>query len=98
MRTLAVQIKERKKAEKAKERLIVKLQNAIFEIKTLKGIVPICARCKKIRDDQGYWNLLESNIEDHSDASFSHGVCPECAEQMYGKEKWYLKMKNQTGK
>ncbi|MEA2059670.1 MAG: hypothetical protein U9P10_03930 [Thermodesulfobacteriota bacterium] len=58
-----------------------------------KGIVPICAQCKSIRDDKGYWNKLEAYIEKHSDASFSHSVCPECAEKLYGHEDWYIKMK-----
>jgi hypothetical protein len=70
-----------------------KLQKALDEIKTLKGIVPICAQCKKIRDDKGYWNLLESYIEKHSEASFSHGMCPECLEELYGKENWYIEGK-----
>lgn len=67
------------------------------EIKTLRGIVPICASCKKIRDDKGYWNQIESYIEKHSEASFSHGVCPECADKLYGKHEWYQKGKR-TGK
>ncbi len=53
------------------------------EIKTLRGIVPICSHCKKIRDDKGYWNHLEAYIQKHSDASFSHGICPECAGKLY---------------
>ena len=65
------------------------LQKALEEIKTLKGIIPICANCKKIRDDKGYWNQLETYLESHSDALFSHGICPECKNKLYGKEKWY---------
>jgi len=53
------------------------------EIKILKGIVPICAHCKKIRDDKGYWTQLESYIRKHSEAEFSHGICQECAEKHY---------------
>jgi len=75
-------------------KLIAELENALAEIKTLKGIVPICSNCKKIRDDKGYWNLLESFIEKHSEASFSHGVCPECSDELYGNEKWYKEMRN----
>jgi len=67
--------------EKQQERLIAKLQEALAEIKTLKGFIPICASCKKIRDDEGYWNQLESYISKHTDAVFSHGICPECAEK-----------------
>ena len=55
-----------------------KLTEALETIKTLKGIVPICSYCKKIRDDKGYWSILEAYIEKHSDAQFSHGICPEC--------------------
>ena len=54
------------------------LRKALDEIKTLSGIIPICATCKKIRDDNGYWNQVEVYIRDHSDASFSHGICPDC--------------------
>ncbi len=75
-----------------------KLQKAIEEIKSLKGIVPICSNCKKIRDDKGYWNLLESFIEKHSEASFSHGICPECSDKLYGEQNWYIDMKKNKGK
>ncbi|MBI9090473.1 MAG: PAS domain S-box protein [Desulfobacterium sp.] len=84
-------ISKRKASENERERLIDKLQTALDEIKTLKGIVPICANCKKIRDDKGYWNLLESYIEKYSEASFSHGMCPECSDKLYGHENWYKK-------
>ncbi|CAB1084727.1 hypothetical protein D1AOALGA4SA_12237 [Olavius algarvensis Delta 1 endosymbiont] len=60
-----------------------KLLNAIEEIKTLSGLLPICSSCKKIRDDQGYWTRIESYIEQHSDAEFSHGICPKCAKKLY---------------
>lgn len=56
------------------------------EVKTLSGLLPICAACKKIRDDKGYWNQIESYIHKHSDAEFSHGICPECKEELYGEE------------
>jgi hypothetical protein len=49
----------------------------------LTGLLPICARCKKIRDDQGYWNQIEAYIQEHSDAKFSHGICPNCAKRLY---------------
>jgi hypothetical protein len=62
-----------------------KLTEALNEIKTLKGIIPICAHCKKIRDDEGIWNLLEEYIDTHSDASLSHGICPDCMKKYYGK-------------
>jgi two-component system cell cycle response regulator len=65
------------------ERVNTELRNALTTIKTLKGIIPICANCKKIRDDQGYWNRLEEYISRHSDADFSHGICPDCAHDLY---------------
>lgn len=63
------------------------------ENKSLKGLLPICANCKKVRDDKGYWNRIESYIEKHSDAEFSHGICPECLDKLYGDEKWYKRSK-----
>jgi hypothetical protein len=66
------------------------LQKALSEIKTLSGLLPICASCKKIRDDKGYWNQLELYIRDHSDAEFSHSICPPCADKLFG----YLKKGN----
>jgi len=66
-----------------KENKIEELEKAFREITTLRGILPICASCKKIRDDQGYWKQIESYIRDHSDAEFSHGICPPCAEKLY---------------
>ncbi len=65
------------------------LKEAQEEILTLQGILPICASCKKIRDDQGYWNKLEEYIQKHSDALFSHGLCHDCAEQLYGDQPWF---------
>ena len=75
------------------QRLEKDLIKAGKEIKTLSGLLPICSRCKKIRDDQGYWNTLESYLEKHSDASFSHGLCIECSDELYGNEDWYQDMK-----
>jgi CheY-like chemotaxis protein len=59
------------------------LQKALVEIKTLSGLLPICASCKKIRDDQGYWTQLESYISEHSEAEFTHGCCPDCMKKLY---------------
>lgn len=67
---------------------IEELRLAFDQIKTLRGIVPICANCKKIRDDQGYWNQVEVYIRDHSEAEFSHGICPDCMKKLYP---WYGK-------
>ncbi len=80
---LRLQIQEREKAEAEKEKLIVELKKALNEVKTLGGLLPICASCKKIRDDQGYWNQLEDYIQKHSEAEFSHSVCPDCAKILY---------------
>ena len=59
------------------------LRDALFEVKTLSGLIPICASCKDIRDDQGYWKRVEEYIGEHSDAKFSHSVCPSCAKRLY---------------
>ena len=80
---LKLQIEERKKAQEEKEKLIVELKNALKKVKTLGGLLPICASCKKIRDDKGYWNQLEDYIHKHSEAEFSHSVCPDCAKKLY---------------
>jgi len=74
---------ERKKIEQASARLILELQKAMSEIKTLGGLIPICASCKKIRDDKGYWNQLELYLSEHAGAEFSHGICPECSKKLY---------------
>ena len=67
------------------------LEEAENQVKVLSGLLPICASCKNIRDDNGYWNQIESYIEKHSDAQFSHGLCPECAKELYGGEEWFQK-------
>ena len=77
----------------AREReLTIRINEATAKIKTLDGLIPICANCKKIRDDKGYWDQLEGYIQSHTEAKFSHGVCPECAEKLYGK--YYAQVKN----
>ena len=76
-------ITEHKKAEEDRERLIEQLQQALAEIKQLSGFLPICASCKKIRDDKGYWQQIEAYISDHSEALFSHSICPDCARKLY---------------
>jgi hypothetical protein len=67
--------------------------NLVKENKSLKGLLPICANCKKIRDDKGSWNQIESYIQDRSDAEFTHGMCPECSQTLYGDQDWYIKLK-----
>jgi PAS domain S-box-containing protein len=76
---------ERKQFEEEREKLITELQKAMSEVKILSGLLPICSSCKKIRDDQGYWNQIESYIKEHSEAEFSHGICPECAKRLYSE-------------
>ena len=65
------------------ERMLGQLQEALEKVKLLSGFLPICASCKKIRDDTGYWHQIESYIKEHSEAEFSHGICPDCAKKLY---------------
>lgn len=74
---------ERIRIEKEREKLIRELQEALAKIKTLRGLLPICASCKKIHDDDGYWHQVETYISNHSEAHFSHGFCPDCQEKLY---------------
>ncbi len=76
-------IVEQKRAQEALEEERRRLQQALDEVKTLRGILPICANCKKIRDDKGYWNQVEQYVGDHTEAKFSHGICPDCAQKLY---------------
>jgi len=82
--------------EKQQQILISQLKDALAEIKTLKGCIPICASCKKIRDDEGYWDQLEAYISKHTDAIFTHGLCPECAE-LYRAEIKQVSKKRSAG-
>jgi len=75
---VAQNITERKRAEEAQKKLIHELEDALSQVKQLKGLLPICMYCKKIRKDENYWQAVESYITEHSEAIFSHGVCPEC--------------------
>lgn len=77
------EVERRKYTEKAILEERDKLQQMIAEIKTLRGFLPICSSCNKIRDDAGYWQKIEKYIQEHSEARFSHGICPECAQQLY---------------
>ena len=76
-------ISERRRFEQEREDLIAKLGKALAEIKTLRGILPICATCKKIRDGEGYWSQIETYISTHSEVEFTHGICPECEEEIF---------------
>jgi len=71
----------------------IRLQEALDNVKKLQGMLPICSVCKKIRDDQGYWNQIEVYLKIHSDILFTHGICPQCVEKTYGNEVWYKKPK-----
>ncbi len=80
---LTGEITERKKMEEERIKLVSELQEALDNIKTLRGFIPICASCKKIRDDNGYWNQIEAYLSRHSLAEFSHSICPQCAKMIY---------------
>lgn len=78
-----IDITQQRAAEEERERLIHELQEALAQVNTLSGLLPICASCKKIRDDQGYWQEVEQYLAEHSDAVFSHGLCPDCVRKLY---------------
>ena len=80
---LATDNTERKKSEEERKKLVEQLQKALDEVKTLSGFIPICSSCKNIRDDAGYWKKVEAYIAEHSNAKFSHGLCPDCARKLY---------------
>lgn len=80
---IRIDMEEREQAQVEKDKLITELKDALGKVKTLSGMLPICSSCKKIRDDKGYWNQIEAYVHDHSDAEFSHGLCPECAKKYF---------------
>lgn len=84
----------RKKAEDERKRLVKELQESLNNIKTLKGLVPICSSCKKIRNDGGYWQQVEEYVAEHTEADFSHGICDECAHKLYPQ--YFKDKKNKT--
>ena len=92
-KSLNEEILARNKSEKEREKLIGELQSALSEVKQLSGLIPICSHCKKIRDDEGYWKQIEVYVQRHSNASFSHGICPGCSDTLYGDKDWYIEMK-----
>ena len=81
--SIAYDITERKKIEAERTDLIAHLNETLSKVKTLSGLLPICASCKKIRDDHGYWQKLETFVREHSGAEFSHSICPDCMRQLY---------------
>jgi PAS domain S-box-containing protein len=78
-------ISERRRAAEEREHMIEELTEALASVKTLRGLIPICASCKKVRDDKGYWSQVEVYVRDRSEAEFSHDICPECMKKLYGK-------------
>lgn len=74
---------ERKSLSDKQNELIEELQKALKEIKTLSGLLPICPNCKKVRDDKGYWHMVESYISRHADVKFTHSFCPDCLKKLY---------------
>jgi PAS domain S-box-containing protein len=80
---IGIDISQRLKVEKEKENLIQKLQESLAQVKKLSGMLPICAACKNIRDDKGYWKRIEVYIQQHSEAEFSHSLCPDCIKKLY---------------
>ena len=79
--SIARDITERRQAQAAREKLIQELQQALAQVKSLKGLLPICSWCKRIRDDHGYWLEVEAYLHENSEVDFSHGICPECTER-----------------
>ena len=82
---IGTEITARKLAENERERLIVELREALEKVETLSGLLPICASCKNVRDDQGYWRRIEGYISERSGAEFTHGLCPTCAKELHAK-------------
>jgi PAS domain S-box-containing protein len=81
--SMAYDITERKRIEAERIQLIAHLNETLSKVKTLSGMLPICASCKKIRDDHGYWQKLETFVHEHSEAEFSHSICPDCMVVLY---------------
>lgn len=84
-RPLVMQIEERKSAEAELEKTVKELTAALDNVQMLSGLLPICAWCKNIRNDQGYWQQLETYLSEHTEAEFSHGICPDCAKKIYAE-------------
>lgn len=94
-RVFNTMVESRTQIEAERERLIEELRKTLGEVKTLRGFLPICSSCKKIRSDQGSWQQLEIYIRNHSEAEFSHGICPECAKSLYPE--YWDRIKEQAG-
>lgn len=89
-------VTERKALEEERERLIAELREALEKIKTLRGLIPVCAWCRKVRDDRGFWEDIENYIRKHSDADFTHGICPECVRKIEEGEIEEEELKNRA--
>jgi PAS domain S-box-containing protein len=81
--SIAYDVRERKRMEAERTQLVAHLEDTLTKVKTLSGLLPICASCKKIRDDHGYWQKLETYVREHSNAEFSHSICPDCMQKLY---------------
>jgi len=82
---LLTDVTERRRAAEERDRMINELKEALANVKTLRSLIPICASCKKIRDDKGYWSQVEVYVRDRSEAEFTHGICPDCMKNVYGR-------------
>jgi hypothetical protein len=80
---LEQEVLERKKTQEKQAAVIAELEQAIEKVKTFSGLLPICALCKDVRTDNGYWEKIEQYIQNHSEARFTHGICPECEKKLY---------------
>jgi len=79
-------VTDKRMTEMQLEKTVVELRKALTKVKTLSGLLPICSSCKKIRDDNGYWNEVEAYIHEHSEVEFSHGICPDCMRKLYPEQ------------
>lgn len=84
LRPLVLHLRERRRGEEEREKLVAELQRSLAEVRALSGLLPICASCKKIRDEGGAWNQMEVYISARSETKFSHTICPECILRLYG--------------
>jgi hypothetical protein len=76
-------VRDARRVAAEREGLIRELQQTLARLRTLRGLIPMCAACKKVRDDHGYWRAIEEYIREHTDGDPSHGICPDCARRMY---------------
>ena len=83
LKPLKANIAARQQAADQQAKLVIELQDALNEVKKLSGMLPICASCKKIRDDKGYWNQIEKYLSEHAEVNFTHGICPQCMTKLY---------------